>query len=141
MKVVVIDNYDSFTYNLVYLLRDLQVNELRVYRNDSYDLAEIESSDKILFSPGPGIPNEAGDMLALIEKFYQSKAILGVCLGHQAIGEFFGANLMQLNQVYHGVSTPVNVDTGHYLFQGLNPSIEVGRYHSWVVDKKSYRIH
>lgn len=137
MRIVVIDNYDSFTYNLVYLLRDLGVKNLEIYRNDSYDSKVVEKADKLLFSPGPGIPSEAGDMLKLIKQYANQKSILGVCLGHQAIGEYFGAKLIQLNNVYHGVSTKININNQNPLFKGLGSSIVVGRYHSWVIDNQS----
>ncbi|KAF2342706.1 anthranilate synthase component II [Flavobacterium tistrianum] len=133
-KILVIDNYDSFTYNLVHYLEDLNC-EVTVYRNDEFDIDEIASFEKILLSPGPGIPDEAGLLKAVIEKYSPTKSILGVCLGQQAIGEVFGGTLSNLNKVYHGVATNVKtlVDD-EILFEGLGNEFEVGRYHSWVVD-------
>jgi len=133
-KILVIDNYDSFTYNLVHYLEDLNC-EVTVYRNDEFDIDEIASFDKILLSPGPGIPDEAGLLKALIEKYSPTKSILGVCLGQQAIGEVFGGTLSNLDKVYHGVATNVKtVVNDEILFEGLGNEFEVGRYHSWVVD-------
>jgi anthranilate synthase component II len=133
-KILVIDNYDSFTYNLVHYLEDLDC-EVTVYRNDEFDIDEIAHFDKILLSPGPGIPDEAGLLKAVIAKYAPTKSILGVCLGQQAIGEVFGGTLSNLDKVYHGVVTMVktSVDDEH-LFEGLGNEFEVGRYHSWVVD-------
>ncbi|MBL0739205.1 aminodeoxychorismate/anthranilate synthase component II [Flavobacterium sp. GN10] len=133
-KILVIDNYDSFTYNLVHYLEDLNC-EVTVYRNDEFDIDEIASFEKILLSPGPGIPDEAGLLKAVIEKYSPTKSILGVCLGQQAIGEVFGGTLSNLDKVYHGVATNVKtlVDD-EILFEGLGNEFEVGRYHSWVVD-------
>jgi len=133
-KILVIDNYDSFTYNLVHYLEDLNC-EVTVYRNDEFEIDEIASFDKILLSPGPGIPDEAGLLKAVIAKYAPSKSILGVCLGQQAIGEVFGGTLSNLDKVYHGVATNVKtVVSDEILFQGLGNEFEVGRYHSWVVD-------
>lgn len=133
-KIVVIDNYDSFTYNLVHYLEDLNC-EVSVYRNDEFDIEEIERFDKILLSPGPGIPDEAGLLKAVIRKYAPSKSILGVCLGQQAIGEVFGGSLSNLDKVYHGVATKVKtVVDNEILFEGIGNEFEVGRYHSWVVD-------
>jgi len=133
-KILVIDNYDSFTYNLVHYLEDLDC-EVTVYRNDEFDIDEIAGFEKILLSPGPGIPDEAGLLKAVIEKYSPTKSILGVCLGQQAIGEVFGGTLSNLDKVYHGVATNVKtlVDD-EILFEGLGNEFEVGRYHSWVVD-------
>ncbi|MEN2487010.1 MULTISPECIES: anthranilate synthase component II [unclassified Flavobacterium] len=133
-KILVIDNYDSFTYNLVHYLEDLDC-EVTVYRNDEFDIEEIAGFEKILLSPGPGIPDEAGLLKAVIEKYSPTKSILGVCLGQQAIGEVFGGTLSNLDKVYHGVATNVKtlVDD-EILFEGLGNEFEVGRYHSWVVD-------
>ncbi|MNK54903.1 Aminodeoxychorismate/anthranilate synthase component 2 [compost metagenome] len=133
-KILVIDNYDSFTYNLVHYLEDLNC-EVTVYRNDEFDIDEIAGFEKILLSPGPGIPDEAGLLKAVIEKYSPTKSILGVCLGQQAIGEVFGGTLSNLDKVYHGVATNVKtlVDD-EILFEGLGNEFEVGRYHSWVVD-------
>ena len=134
MKILVIDNYDSFTYNLVHYLEDLNC-EVTVYRNDEFDIDEIGHFDKIVLSPGPGVPDEAGLLKAVIAKYAPTKSILGVCLGQQAIGEVFGGTLSNLDKVYHGVATMVKtvVDDEH-LFDGLGNEFEVGRYHSWVVD-------
>ena len=133
-KILVIDNYDSFTYNLVHYLEDLDC-EVTVYRNDEFDIDEISHFDKILLSPGPGIPDEAGLLKAVIAKYAPTKSILGVCLGQQAIGEVFGGTLSNLNKVYHGVATMVKTSVDdELLFEGLGNEFEVGRYHSWVVD-------
>ena len=133
-KILVIDNYDSFTYNLVHYLEDLNC-EVTVYRNDEFDIDEIATFDKILLSPGPGIPDEAGLLKEVIKKYGPTKSILGVFLGQQAIGEVFGGTLSNLDKVYHGVSTNVKtVVSDEILFEGLGNEFEVGRYHSWVVD-------
>ena len=133
-KILVIDNYDSFTYNLVHYLEDLNC-EVTVYRNDEFDIDEIAGFDKILLSPGPGIPDEAGLLKAVITKYASTKSILGVCLGQQAIGEVFGGTLSNLDKVYHGVATIVKTSVDNeLLFEGLGNEFEVGRYHSWVVD-------
>jgi anthranilate synthase component 2 len=133
-KILVIDNYDSFTYNLVHYLEDLNC-EVTVYRNDEFDIDEIKNFDKILLSPGPGIPDEAGLLKEVIQTYAATKSILGVCLGQQAIGEVFGGSLTNLEKVYHGVATNVNILVDNEnLFDGLEKQIEVGRYHSWVVN-------
>ena len=133
-RILVIDNYDSFTYNLVHYLEDLNC-EVTVYRNDEFDIDEISHFDKILLSPGPGIPDEAGLLKAVIAKYASTKSILGVCLGQQAIGEVFGGTLSNLDKVYHGVSSMVKTSVNdELLFDGLGNEFEVGRYHSWVVD-------
>lgn len=133
-KILVIDNYDSFTYNLVHYLEDLDC-EVTVYRNDEFDLDEIAHFDKILLSPGPGIPDEAGLLKAVIQKYGPTKSIFGVCLGQQAIGEVYGGTLSNLDKVYHGVATTVKtIVNNELLFDGLDSTFEVGRYHSWVVD-------
>ena len=132
-NVLVIDNYDSFTYNLVHYLEDLNCN-VTVIRNDKLSLDDVEPFDKIVLSPGPGIPDEAGLLKPIIERFAPTKSILGVCLGQQAIGEVFGGSLINLEEVYHGVSTKVTITVSDEpLFKGLEKEIEVGRYHSWVV--------
>lgn len=134
-KILVIDNYDSFTYNLVHYLEDLNC-EITVVRNDKLDLEDVAPFDKIVLSPGPGIPDEAGLLKAIIEKYAPTKSILGVCLGQQAIGEVFGGTLLNLDEVYHGVATNVTIAVDdEYLFKGLDKVIEIGRYHSWVVSK------
>ena len=132
-RIVIVDNYDSFTYNLAHLLRELGA-ECSVVRNDKFKLAELEPFDKIVLSPGPGIPEEAGLLLDVIRTYAGRKPILGVCLGHQAIGQVFGSQLVNLATVYHGVATPCHLLGGDYLFDGLPETVTVGRYHSWVVD-------
>ena len=133
MKITIIDNYDSFTYNLAHLVKSLGA-EVTVVRNDKFELGQLADADKLILSPGPGIPAEAGMLLDVIRAYAGSKPMLGVCLGHQAIGEVFGARLVNLSEVFHGVQTPVSIETSDYLFAGLPDEIEVGRYHSWVVD-------
>ncbi|WP_421497757.1 anthranilate synthase component II [Flavobacterium columnare] len=136
--IAVIDNYDSFTYNLVHYLEDLAC-EITVYRNDEFELAELEKFDKILLSPGPGIPDEAGLLKQVIEKYAPTKSILGVCLGQQAIGEVFGGQLTNLEKVYHGVATKVKLtNPDEVLFRDLPAEFEVGRYHSWVVANENF---
>jgi len=132
MKIIVIDNYDSFTYNLVHYLEDLDC-EVTVRRNDNLSFEFVEKFDKILISPGPGIPDEAGMTKEIIERFYNKKSILGVCLGHQAIGEVFGAKLFNLKDVFHGVSTEIQVISDDQLFKKIPMKFKVGRYHSWIV--------
>jgi anthranilate synthase component II len=133
-QILVFDNYDSFTYNLVHLVEKILHTKVTVFRNDRIPLEDVKKYDKIILSPGPGIPSEAGMLLPLIEAYAPSKSILGVCLGHQAIGEAFGATLVNLTHVFHGVATPIRVtDPAAVLFTGLPLEIEVGRYHSWVV--------
>ncbi len=132
-KVLVIDNYDSFTYNLVHYLEDLDC-DVTVKRNDKLTIEEVNAFDKIVLSPGPGIPDEAGLLKQIIAKYAPTKSILGVCLGQQAIGEVFGGTLENLDTVYHGVATNVTLSVDDEpLFKGLNKTFEVGRYHSWVV--------
>jgi len=134
-KIVVIDNYDSFTYNLVHYLEDLDC-QVTVFRNDEFELDELETFDKIVLSPGPGVPDDAGLLKAVISKYAPTKSILGVCLGQQAIGEVFGGNIINLEKVYHGIATRINVIVDdETLFQGLDKCLEVGRYHSWVVNQ------
>ena len=135
MNVTIIDNYDSFTYNLAHLVKNLGAN-VTVFRNDKFKLDDLNSFDKIILSPGPGIPEEAGLTLEVIEHYASQKPILGVCLGHQAIGQFFGAKLTNLSSVYHGIQTPVTITNKDYLFENLPKQILAGRYHSWVVDKE-----
>ena len=135
MKTVIIDNYDSFTYNLSHLIRECGA-EVTVLRNDSFALKELETYDKIILSPGPGIPEEAGLLLNVIRTYAGRKPMLGVCLGHQAIGEAFGAQLVNLPEVFHGVQTPCLLTGDDYLFDGLPRQIAVGRYHSWIVSDK-----
>jgi len=133
-KILVIDNYDSFTYNLVHYLEDLDC-DVTVYRNDEFEMEEIARFDKILLSPGPGIPDEAGLLKQVIQQYGPTKSIFGVCLGQQAIGEVYGGTLSNLDKVYHGVATNVTKAVNdELLFEGLDNEFEVGRYHSWVVD-------
>lgn len=136
MKIVIIDNYDSFTYNLSHLLKELGA-EVEVVRNDKFELDDLEQYDKIVLSPGPGIPSEAGLLLDVIRTYAGRKPILGVCLGHQAIGEVFGASLENLKEVYHGVQTEGTQLGNDYIFDGLPERVMMGRYHSWVVAKDS----
>lgn len=136
MKIVIIDNYDSFTYNLSHLLKELGA-EVDVVRNDKFELKDLEQYDKIVLSPGPGIPSEAGLLLDVIRTYAGRKPILGVCLGHQAIGEVFGASLENLKEVYHGVQTEGTQLGNDYIFEGLPERVMMGRYHSWVVAKDS----
>ena len=135
MKIVIIDNYDSFTYNLSHLVKE-QGAEVCVLRNDHFELPQLATFDKIILSPGPGIPSEAGLLLDVIRTYSGRKPILGVCLGHQAIGEAFGARLENLTDVFHGVQTPCHITSPSPIFQGLPHSIPVGRYHSWVVGRE-----
>ncbi len=136
-KILLFDNYDSFTYNLVHLVEKILHTKVDVYRSDEIALEKVNDYDKIILSPGPGIPQEAGLLLSLIKEYAATKSILGVCLGHQAIGEAFGAKLINLETVFHGVATPVKIlDTNGQLYQGLDETIEVGRYHSWIVSNK-----
>ncbi len=132
MNIVIIDNYDSFTYNLCHLVKELGA-EVSVVRNDQFSLSDLEAFDKIILSPGPGIPSEAGLLLDVIRTYASRKPILGVCLGHQAIGEAFGAQLENLGQVFHGVATPCQLVAQDPIFNGLGETFTVGRYHSWVV--------
>ena len=137
MKILVFDNYDSFTYNLVQLIKELAMDaRVDVYRNDEIALEKVKDYDKILLSPGPGIPSESGLLLPLIKEYAATKSIFGVCLGQQAIGESFGGSLSNLSKVYHGIATPVHITQPSILFEGLPSSFQVGRYHSWVVNEK-----
>ena len=157
MKILVFDNYDSFTYNLVHLVEKIIHKKTDVYRNDEIPMEKVQEYDKIILSPGPGIPEESGLLLPLIKEYASTKSILGVCLGHQAIGEAFGGKLVNLSTVYHGVATPVKVVsreslvsgdglhsrlTSHIsrndLFAGLPDVLEVGRYHSWIVSDENF---
>ncbi|MBR2234580.1 MAG: aminodeoxychorismate/anthranilate synthase component II [Prevotella sp.] len=135
MKIVIIDNYDSFTYNLSHLVKELGA-EVTVVRNDQFRLDDLEEFSKIILSPGPGIPSEAGLLLDVIRTYAGRKPILGVCLGHQAIGEVFGAQLENLSNVFHGVATPCTIIADDPLFSGIERDITVGRYHSWVVSRE-----
>ncbi|GAC1420383.1 MAG: aminodeoxychorismate/anthranilate synthase component II [Flavisolibacter sp.] len=142
MKILVLDNYDSFTYNLVQLVGQLTSATLDVYRNDAIPLEEVKRYDKIILSPGPGIPIEAGLLLPLIKQYAPTKSILGVCLGHQAIAEAFGGKLINLSTVYHGVALPVTILSGankkNNLFKDLPETFAVGRYHSWIVGEENF---
>ena len=135
MKIVIIDNYDSFTYNLSHLVKELGA-EVTVVRNDQFRLEELEQYSKIIHSPGPGIPSEAGLLLDVIRTYAGRKPILGVCFGHQAIGEVFGAKLENLSDVFHGVATPCHIIADDPVFSGLPAEITIGRYHSWVVSRE-----
>lgn len=137
MKIVVIDNYDSFTYNLVHAIKKISGLPVDVIRNDELELGDLEKYDKIVLSPGPGIPVEAGLLMEIIREFAPRKSMLGVCLGHQAIGESFGAKLTNMSKVLHGIATPVKqVSTDPVLFEGVSEEFEAGRYHSWIVDSE-----
>lgn len=137
-KILVFDNYDSFTYNLVHLVEKILHTKVTVKLNDQLALEEVKYFDKIILSPGPGIPSEAGLLISLISAYAATKSFLGVCLGHQAIGEAFGAKLVNLDTVFHGVSTPIRIlDQENILFQHLDKNQLVGRYHSWVIDGDS----
>jgi anthranilate synthase component II len=139
MKVLIFDNYDSFTYNLVHLVEKILHQKVEVFRNDQIPLEKVAEYDKIILSPGPGIPEEAGLLLPLIKQYAPTKSILGVCLGHQAIGEAFGGKLINLSTVYHGVATDCQLSTGiSQLFEGLPGNITIGRYHSWIVSDKDF---
>ena len=136
MKILVFDNYDSFTYNLVQMIKELTTASVEVFRNDEIPLEQVKSFDKILLSPGPGIPSESGLLLPLIKEYAATKSIFGVCLGQQAIAESFGGSLSNLSKVYHGIATEVQLTNSSILFEGLPQSFKVGRYHSWVVNEQ-----
>lgn len=142
MKLLVFDNYDSFTYNLVHLVEKILHEKVEVFRNDQLPLEKVREFDKIILSPGPGIPDEAGLLLPLIKEYASTKSILGVCLGHQAIGQVFGGNLVNLSTVYHGVASEIMLtEPGKKrspLFRDMPDTFEVGRYHSWVVEKDGF---
>ena len=135
MKTVIIDNYDSFTYNLAHLVKELGA-EVSVVRNDQFRLSELKPFDKIILSPGPGIPTEAGLLMYVIDAYAPVKPILGVCLGHQAIGEYFGGKLTNLSQVFHGIASIISITAPDYIYKELPAQVQVGRYHSWVVDNE-----
>jgi anthranilate synthase component 2 len=161
-KILIFDNYDSFTYNLVHLVEKITHEKVDVYRNDKISLEKVNEYDKIILSPGPGVPSEAGLLLPLIKEYASTKSILGVCLGHQAIGEAFGGTLTNLTSVFHGVATPVSIvkrqtsnmndktlnsnndsrftirDSHKNLFEGLDKIFNAGRYHSWVVSREDF---
>ncbi len=134
MKLLLLDNYDSFTYNLVHLIEKVSDIEIEVFRNDEISIDEVEKYDKILLSPGPGLPTDAGIMPELLKRYSSTKSILGVCLGLQAIGESFGASLLNLDTVFHGLATPIKVNVEDIIFYNCPKTFTVGRYHSWVVD-------
>lgn len=136
MKICIIDNYDSFTYNLAHLLRELEV-EVSVLRNDQFELEELAAFDRLVLSPGPGIPSEAGLLIKVIKTYAGKMPMLGVCLGEQAIAEAFGAKLINLSHVFHGIQSTIEVVNEDAIFKGLPREIAVGRYHSWVVDRAS----
>lgn len=136
MNILLIDNYDSFTYNLVQLVEQAGAR-VTVVRNDRFRLPDLQPYDKLILSPGPGIPSEAGLLVEAIRTYAPTKPILGVCLGHQAIGEVFGARLTNLAKVFHGVQTDIDLTADDYLFEGLPHRLSVGRYHSWVVDREA----
>jgi anthranilate synthase component II len=138
LKILVIDNYDSFTYNLVHAIKKISGLEVDVFRNDEIKLEDIDRYDKIVLSPGPGLPEEAGLLLDIIKTYAPTKSILGVCLGHQAIGEAFGGKLHNMNRVIHGMATPVTLTSVRSnLFNGLPETFDAGRYHSWIVQKEN----
>ena len=138
IKILLFDNYDSFTYNLVHAIKSLGYDNVDVYRNDKIELSQINQYDKIILSPGPGIPSEAGIMMQLIKEYANHKSILGVCLGHQAIAEAFGAKLENISTVFHGVQTAIKIVKEDYLFAELPKEILAGRYHSWIVSKSDF---
>ncbi|MGI8951040.1 MAG: anthranilate synthase component II [Chitinophagaceae bacterium] len=143
MKILVFDNYDSFTYNLVHLVEKIIHEKVDVFRNDEIPLEKIIEYDKIILSPGPGLPSESGILLPLIKEYASSKSILGVCLGHQAIGETFGGKLINLSNVFHGVATNIKVKNQKLkikndLFEGIENEFEAGRYHSWIISNENF---
>lgn len=138
MKILVFDNYDSFTYNLVQIIEQIVGSEVDVFRNDKIALEDIEKYDKIILSPGPGIPEEAGILLDVIKKYAPTKSIFGVCLGQQAIAEAFGGSLKNLSEIYHGVATESIQTNAHSIFNSLPETLEVGRYHSWAVNPDDF---
>lgn len=143
MKILIFDNYDSFTYNLVHVVEKIIHAKTDVYRNDKISLEKINEYDKIILSPGPGLPSESGLLLPLIKEYASSKSILGVCLGQQAIAEVFGGKLINLKEVYHGVATKIKVEPGRTksendIFKDLPDKLEVGRYHSWIVANENF---
>jgi len=138
MKILVFDNYDSFTYNLVQIIEQIVGEKVDVYRNDQIPLEDIGKYDKIILSPGPGIPEEAGILLDVIKKYAPTKSIFGVCLGQQAIAEAFGGSLINLLEIYHGVATEAVQINAHKIFNGLPETLEVGRYHSWAVNPDDF---
>ncbi|MEO5651032.1 MAG: aminodeoxychorismate/anthranilate synthase component II [Ginsengibacter sp.] len=145
MKILIFDNYDSFTYNLVHVVEKIIHGKVDVYRNDKISLEKVKEYDKIIISPGPGLPSESGLLLPLIKEYASSKSILGVCLGQQAIAESFGGKLLNLDTVYHGVATKIKINEGRTqskndIFKSLPNELEVGRYHSWIVDRNNFPV-
>jgi anthranilate synthase component II len=138
MKILILDNYDSFTYNLVHIVRKLGFKDTHVFRNDKIALENVEDYDKIILSPGPGLPYEAGIMMDLIKIYATHKPILGVCLGHQAIGEAFGGELFNIQKVIHGKSIPTMITKEDYFFKEIPNIVKTGRYHSWAVKKENF---
>lgn len=136
-RILILDNYDSFTHNIAHIVRALGI-EVDIFRNDKLALDQVAQYDKILLSPGPGIPSEAGILIPLIERYAPTKSILGVCLGEQAIGEVFGARLINLDKVYHGVESTIKITADTPLFSGLGSEFPAGRYHSWVVSAENF---
>lgn len=137
MKLLVLDNYDSFTYNLVHLIEKVSNIPFDVIRNDKISLEEVNGYSKILLSPGPGLPKDSGIMPELLNHYHKTKSIFGVCLGLQAIGETFGASLMNLKKVYHGIATPINIISDDVIFANCPKTFNAGRYHSWVINKET----
>lgn len=137
-KILLFDNYDSFTYNLVHAIKSLGYQNVDVYRNDKIKLSQVNQYDKIILSPGPGLPSEGGLMMQLLKEYAKTKSIMGVCLGHQAIAELFGAKLVNIPNVFHGVQTAIKIMGNDYLFKGLSKEILAGRYHSWIVSKEDF---
>ena len=140
MKILVFDNYDSFTYNLVQIIEQIVGSEVDVFRNDKITLEDIDNYDKIILSPGPGIPEEAGILLEVIKIYATTKSIFGVCLGQQAIAEAFGGSLINLSEIYHGVATEAIQINAHKIFDSLPETLEVGRYHSWAVNADDFPV-
>lgn len=137
-KILLFDNYDSFTYNLVHAIKSIGYQNIDVYRNDKIKLSQVNQYDKIILSPGPGLPSEGGLMMQLLKEYAKTKSIMGVCLGHQAIAELFGAKLVNIPNVFHGVQTAIKIMGNDYLFKGLSKEILAGRYHSWIVSKEDF---
>jgi anthranilate synthase component II len=137
MKLLVVDNYDSFVYNLVHMMYNIGVDDITVIKNDKFQLDDVKLFDKILLSPGPGVPKDAGLMPKVIQQFGATKSILGVCLGHQAIAEAYGCKLKNLNEPLHGIASKINFLEEDYLFENTPSNFQIGHYHSWVVDEKS----
>ena len=136
MKILVVDNYDSFVYNIVHLLYEIGVEEIDVIKNDQLDFTTIDEYDKIVLSPGPGIPENAGMMPELLKQFSSTKSILGICLGHQAIAEHFGTQLINLTEPLHGVASKIVILKNDYLFEKISSNFKIGHYHSWVVSEE-----